>query len=62
MANFPIPLISRRKPFTGSIFPPHARMADAILPLVTRSSTPAPDADKRFSFSRLLGLPTIQSR
>ena len=27
MANWPIPLISRRKPWTGSVFPPHARMA-----------------------------------
>jgi hypothetical protein len=28
MANWPIPLISRRKPMTESIIEPHAYMAD----------------------------------
>ncbi|WP_425038527.1 PucR family transcriptional regulator [Primorskyibacter sp. S187A] len=36
MANWPIPLISRRKPLTGSIFPEHARMANFPLPLISR--------------------------
>ena len=62
MANFLLPLISRREPFTGSIFPRHARMADFILPLVTRSSVRQPDSDKSFSFSRMLGLPTLKER
>lgn len=62
MANFPLPLISRRKPFTGSIFPKHARMADFILPLVTRSEDVSRDADRRWSFSRMLGLPTLKPR
>ncbi len=37
MANWPIPLISRRKPFTHSIFQPHVRMADVFWPLVVRT-------------------------
>ena len=36
MAEWPIPLISRRKPFTDSIFPRHARMADFPIPLIDR--------------------------
>ena len=36
MANWPIPLISRRKPFKEMLFEPHARMADFILPLTNR--------------------------
>ena len=35
-ANWPIPLISRRKPFTHSLIEPHARMADIFWPLVIR--------------------------
>ena len=62
MANFPISLISRRKPFTGSIFPKHARMADFILPLVTRSTDFGVEKDRRWSFSRMLGLPTLKPR
>ncbi|MEM6386042.1 MAG: PucR family transcriptional regulator [Pseudomonadota bacterium] len=37
MANWPIPLISRRKPVTFSLVEPHARMADKILPLISDS-------------------------
>lgn len=38
MANWPIPLISRRKPWTGSLLPDqHGRMADMILPLTNRN-------------------------
>jgi hypothetical protein len=63
MANFPLPLISQRKPYTGSVFPRHARMADMILPLVIRKSeTTTPDADKRYSLSRMLGMPTVIQR
>lgn len=63
MANFPFPLISRRIPFSGSAFPRHARMADAILPLIIRRSDAAsPSKGSGFSFSRLLGLPTIIRR
>lgn len=63
MANFPIPLISHRKPFTGSAFPRHARMADVILPLVIRRSQEEPlYGSKRFSLSRILGLPTLIRR
>ena len=36
MANWPIPLISRRKPFNGFVFPPHARMANFPIPLISR--------------------------
>ena len=36
MANWPLPLISRRKPFKEMLFEPHARMADFILPLTNR--------------------------
>ncbi len=35
-ANWPIPLISRRKPFTHSLIEPHARMADIFWPLTIR--------------------------
>ncbi len=35
-ANWPIPLINRRKPFTYSLFEKHARMADIFWPLVIR--------------------------
>jgi hypothetical protein len=63
MANFPIPLISHRKPFAKSIFPPHKRMADAILPLIIpRGETDTEYGDSGFSFSRLLGIPTILRR
>ena len=36
MANFPIPLLSDRKPYTGSAIAPHARMANFPLPLIKR--------------------------
>jgi hypothetical protein len=36
MANFPISLISRRKPFTGSAFGRHARMANFPISLISR--------------------------
>ena len=36
MADWPIPLISRRKPFSGSVFPRHARMAAWPFPLTNR--------------------------
>ncbi len=36
MANWPIPLISRRKPSTVSLIPPHARMANFPIPLTDR--------------------------
>lgn len=63
MANLPISLISKRKPFTGSIFPRHARMADFILPLVIKHSEKAPpEKAKRFSISRILGIPTLLPR
>jgi hypothetical protein len=61
-ANFPIPLISKRKPADPYAFPRHAHMADFILPLVTKSSEEKPDGDKRWSFSRMLGLPTLKER
>lgn len=63
MANWPIPLISRRKPFTGSIIGRHARMADFILPLVIRRSEgDTAYGSKVFSFSRMLGWPTLIKR
>ena len=55
MAKFPLPLISRRKPFTGSIFSRHARMADFPIPLLSQRKD-------GFSFSRMLGLPTLSKR
>lgn len=39
MANWPIPLINRRKPFTGSLFPRHARMADRPIGLLLSGDT-----------------------
>lgn len=36
MANWPIPLISRRKPSDASLFPRHARMANFPIPLTMR--------------------------
>ncbi|MEM0946752.1 MAG: PucR family transcriptional regulator [Pseudomonadota bacterium] len=36
MANWPIPLINRRKPYDDSLFPRHARMANIGLPLTIR--------------------------
>lgn len=36
MADWPIPLINRRKPFKEMLFEPHARMADLFLPLISR--------------------------
>lgn len=36
MADWPIPLISRRRPYTGSLLSPHARMAAFPLPLTFR--------------------------
>lgn len=36
MANWPIPLISRRKPPTKSLVPPHARMANFPIPLISK--------------------------
>lgn len=59
MANWPIPLISRRKPTTKSIFSRHARMADVFLPLVIRRPQ---DGDHGWSFSKMLGLPTLKRR
>ncbi|WP_415403993.1 PucR family transcriptional regulator [Tateyamaria sp. SN3-11] len=35
MADWPIPLISRRKPFSEMLFDPHARMADFPIPLIS---------------------------
>ncbi len=63
MAKFPIGLISKRKPFTGSIIPRHGRMANMILPLVVRrSETARRDGGQGFSFSKMLGLPTVIRR
>lgn len=63
MANFPIPLISRRKPFAGSAIPRHARMADFFLPLVIKNSQDRSGGGKAgFSFSKLLGIPTLIRR
>jgi hypothetical protein len=36
MANFPMGLISRRKPIDAFAFPRHARMADLFLPLLSK--------------------------
>ncbi len=36
MADWPIPLISRRKPFNLSLLPPHGRMASFPFPLISR--------------------------
>ncbi|MGJ8604932.1 MAG: PucR family transcriptional regulator [Marivita sp.] len=59
MASFPIGLISRRTPSTASLIPRHARMANMILPLVIRR---AEDGGDGWSFSKMLGLPTIKRR
>ena len=63
MANFPIGLISKRKPYSGSAIPRHGRMANMFLPLVTkRSNTAAKDGGSGFSFSKMIGLPTVIRR
>ncbi len=36
MADWPIPLLSRRKPYDESVFPRHARMAEWPIPLISR--------------------------
>ena len=59
MANFPLPLISRRKPFTGSIISRHARMADLFLPLVIRRDDTTSHKGNGFSFSKMIGMPTV---
>lgn len=38
MANWPIPLISRRKPMKASLIEPHARMADVFWPLTVEGA------------------------
>ena len=63
MANFPIPLISRRKPYTGSVIPKHGHMANFPWPLVIRRSNTADrDGGSGFSFSKMIGMPTISRR
>jgi hypothetical protein len=62
MANFPIPLLSDRKPVDKFAFPRHARMADKILPLVLKQSEDVDGKPRRWSFSGMLGLPTLAAR
>jgi len=63
MANVILPLISKRKPYDKMAIDRHGRMADVILPLVLKESdTAMPDKDKRWSFSKLLGIPTVIRR
>lgn len=38
MADWPIPLISRRKPSSHSVFPPHTRMASLPIPLLYKDA------------------------
>lgn len=59
VANWPLPLISRRKPFTGSVIPKHGHMANMILPLVVRRDG---SEGQGWSFSKMLGLPTLKRR
>ena len=59
MANFPIPLLSKRKPYTESMIPKHGRMADMFLPLTVRRSEKKGEG---FSLSGLFGLPTTFRR
>lgn len=58
MARFPFGLISKRKPFTGSLIARHGHMANVILPLIIRSEGAATKGSG-FSFSKMLGLPTL---
>ena len=63
MANLILPLLSSRKPYTGSIFSRHARMADFILPLISKRAATTPHGRSgSFSFSRMLGMPTLIRR
>jgi len=41
MADWPIPLISRHKPMSLSMFPKHARMASFPVPLITSQPSQA---------------------
>jgi hypothetical protein len=54
MADWPIPLISRRKTFAETLFPRHARMANFPWPPLM--------SDSEFSFSKMLGIPTVIRR
>ena len=47
MADWPIPLISRRKPMDESVFPRHARMANWPIPLLSKRKP-----SDNFAFSR----------
>lgn len=62
MADVPIPLLSPRKPVDRFAFPRHARMADRILPLVIRQSEDLDGKPRRWTFSGLLGIPTLAAR
>ena len=63
MANFPIPLISKRTPSDKFAFPRHARMANFILPLVIKERDKARSGKATgFSFSEMLGIPTVTRR
>ncbi|WP_299685398.1 PucR family transcriptional regulator [uncultured Tateyamaria sp.] len=63
MANFPIPLISKRTPKDKFAFPRHARMADFILPLVIKGGDRKRSGKSGgFSFSEMLGIPTLSRR
>ncbi|MCC1493183.1 PucR family transcriptional regulator [Cognatishimia sp. F0-27] len=60
MADILLPLLSKREPADKFAFPRHARMADKILPLVTKHG--ASSRKGGFSFSKMLGLPTLIRR
>lgn len=63
MAKFPISLISKRKPYTGSAIPRHGRMANMFLPLIIKHAESKATANgEGFSFSRMIGMPTIKHR
>lgn len=62
MADWPIPLISRRKPFKEMLFEPHARMADMILPLISRRKPKDKFAFPRHARMASFPIPLISKR
>ena len=63
MANFPLPLISRRKPYAASLIRPHAHMANFPIPLIS-SRTPYDDTifDSKHVRMADFGLPLLSAR
>ena len=62
MADWPIPLISRRKPIRESIIPPHAHMANWPIPLISRRKPADNFAFPRHARMAAFPIPLISRR